>query len=76
MNEAHVDTSRRIRFDCESESESESFAMGPCMSVCESTPDVPKNIIADPEVRPTRARASRTVILNDDGIADERKTDE
>ena len=31
--------------------------MGPCMSLCESTPDVPKNIIADPEVRRTRARA-------------------
>ena len=54
--------------ESESESESESVAMGPCMSVCESTPDVPKNIIADPEVRPrrrrtrTRTRASRTII--------------
>ena len=37
--------------------------MGPCMSLCESTPDVPKNIIADPEVRRTRARASSTIIL-------------
>jgi len=25
--------------------------MGCCASVCESTPDVPANIIADPEVR-------------------------
>jgi hypothetical protein len=33
------------------------------MSLCESTPDVPKNIIADPEVRRTRTRASRTIIL-------------
>ena len=33
------------------------------MSLCESTPDVPKNIIADPEVRRTRARASSTIIL-------------
>jgi hypothetical protein len=34
-----------------------SRAMGPCMSLCESTPDVPKNIIADPEVRRLRRRA-------------------
>jgi len=26
------------------------------MSLCESTPDVPKNIIADPEVRRRRPR--------------------
>ncbi|OUS47648.1 hypothetical protein BE221DRAFT_190610 [Ostreococcus tauri] len=31
-------------------------AMGACLSMCESTPDVPANIIADPEVRLARAR--------------------
>ena len=31
-------------------------AMGACLSMCESTPDVPVNIIADPEVRLARAR--------------------
>jgi hypothetical protein len=32
--------------------------MGACASICESTPDVPANIIADPEVR-ARTRARR-----------------
>ena len=27
------------------------FTMGPCFSLCESTPDVPDVIIPDPEVR-------------------------
>lgn len=31
------------------------------MSLCESTPDVPKNIIADPEVR--RRRHPRVVVI-------------
>jgi hypothetical protein len=30
-----------------------SVTMGCIMSICESTPDVPANIIADPEVRTT-----------------------
>jgi hypothetical protein len=33
--------------------------MGPCLSICESTPDVPANIIADPEVgRDARATSA------------------
>ena len=32
--------------------------MGGCMSICESTPSVPANIIADPEVRARTERAS------------------
>lgn len=37
----------------------ERLPMGCCMSMCESTPDVPVNIIADPEVRAWRERFER-----------------
>jgi hypothetical protein len=37
--------------------------MGACLSICESTPDAPVNIIADPEVR-TRANEMEWIGLD------------
>jgi len=58
LDSTHLDAVEHS-FDCAFDFDFESLAMGCCASICESTPDVPKNIIADPEVRRSRSYRRR-----------------